>query len=156
RERGGTEARGALMFNATGEGGGSSQLVKPRQAVRAGQRWLSRLPGDGELAADQRVPSRAGGCIERGGRVLLRCRAYPYQKFGRHEGSVFRISRSALNPGELGASMGGNAQQSQPLYRVTVMLAKQAVTAYGNEEPLKPGMLVDADILGDRRKLVEW
>ena len=42
------------------------------------------------------------------------------------------------------------------MYRVTVSLAKQFVTAYGNDEPLKPGMLVDADILGERRRLVEW
>jgi membrane fusion protein len=28
--------------------------------------------------------------------------------------------------------------------------------AYGKPEVLKPGMLVDADILGERRALVEW
>ena len=28
--------------------------------------------------------------------------------------------------------------------------------AYGKPEPLRPGMLVEADILGESRKLYEW
>ena len=28
--------------------------------------------------------------------------------------------------------------------------------AYGRPEPLRPGMLLEADILGERRKLHEW
>lgn len=150
-----TQARGALTINAPVAGLVSAQMVKPGQAVQAGQPLLSLLPGDAALEAELLVPSRAIGFIEPGDRVLLRYQAYPYQKFGHHEGRVARISRSALNPGELGALL-GTAQGGEPLYRVTVQLAKQAVTAYGSEELLKPGMLVDADILGEKRRLVEW
>lgn len=39
---------------------------------------------------------------------------------------------------------------------MTVSLARQAITAYGKPEPLKPGMLLDADVLGERRRLIEW
>ncbi|MNW16140.1 hypothetical protein D3C71_2148940 [compost metagenome] len=35
-------------------------------------------------------------------------------------------------------------------------MAAQAVTAYGKPEPLKPGMLLEADILGEKRRLIEW
>ncbi len=150
-----TRARGALTVNAPVTGSISAQLVKPGQAVQAGQALLSLLPGDTGLEVELLVPSRAIGFIEPGDRVQLRYQAYPYQKFGHHEGKVAGISRSALNPGELGALV-GNAQAGEPMYRVTVSLAKQFVTAYGNDEPLKPGMLVDADILGERRRLVEW
>ena len=46
---------------------------------------------------------------------------------------------------------------SRALLIVFIPLAiLQAVTAYGNEEPLKPGMLLDADILGEKRRLIEW
>ena len=38
----------------------------------------------------------------------------------------------------------------------TVLIAKQTVTAYGKEQPLQSGMLVDANILLDRRTLFEW
>jgi membrane fusion protein len=39
---------------------------------------------------------------------------------------------------------------------VLVEIERQAITAYGKAEPLRPGMLVDADILGEKRKLYEW
>lgn len=35
-------------------------------------------------------------------------------------------------------------------------VGEQAVTAYGHDEPLKPGMLLDADVLGEKRSLIEW
>ena len=41
-------------------------------------------------------------------------------------------------------------------YRSLVALERQAITAYGKPEALRPGMLVDADILGEKRKLYEW
>ena len=133
----------------------ATQLVKAGQAVQAGQPLLSLLPGDGGLEAELLVPSRAIAFIEPGDRVLLRYQAYPYQKFGHQHGTVERISRSALGAAEAGGSI-GNGPQGEPLYRVTVALAAQAVTAYGRPEPLKPGMLLDADILGERRRLIEW
>lgn len=41
-------------------------------------------------------------------------------------------------------------------YRVLVALDRQTITAYGKLESLRPGMLLDADILGERRRLYEW
>lgn len=150
-----TQARGALAVVAPLGGVVSALLVKPGQAVQAGQPLLSLLPGDGRLEAELLVPSRAVGFIEPGDSVLLRYHAFPYQKFGHHRGEVARISRSALSAGDLGARV-GDAGAGEPLYRVTVALARQDVMAFGNRESLKPGMLLDADILGERRRLVEW
>ncbi len=150
-----TEARGALAVIAPVTGVIATQLVKPGQAVQAGQPLLSLLPGNGMLEAELLVPSRAIGFIEPGDKVLLRYQAYPYQKFGHQQGTVTRISRSALSSGELGALI-GNAQQGEPFYRITVALARQTVTAYGKAELLKPGMLLEADVLGEKRRLIEW
>lgn len=150
-----TEARGALAINAPVSGVIAAQTVKFGQAVQAGQPLLSVLPGDGKLEAELLVPSRAIGFIEPGDTVLLRYQAYPYQKFGHQVGRVAQISRSALSSSELGA-LRANVQSQEPLYRVTVTLARQTVTAYGKTETLKPGMLLDADILGEHRRLIEW
>ncbi|WP_374013711.1 HlyD family secretion protein [Pseudoxanthomonas koreensis] len=155
QERVETRARGELVVVAPVDGVVSVQLAKPGQAVQAGQPMLSILPGDGGLEAELLVPSRAIGFIEPGDRVMLRYQAYPYQKFGHHTGTVVRISRSALEPGGPGA-MPGSAQQGEPFYRVTVALARQAVTAYGKAEPLRPGALLDADVMGEKRRLIEW
>ncbi|WP_156304055.1 MULTISPECIES: hypothetical protein [Ottowia] len=35
-------------------------------------------------------------------------------------------------------------------------LPRQYITAYGRHENLKPGMLLDADIMGEKRRLIEW
>jgi len=37
-----------------------------------------------------------------------------------------------------------------------VALDSQHVMAYGKAEPVKPGMAVEADILMERRRLIEW
>jgi membrane fusion protein len=147
QERVQTQAQGALSVNAPVTGVIATQLVKPGQAVQSGQPLMSLLPGEGKLEAELLVPSRAIGFIEPGDKVLLRYQAYPYQKFGHQAGEVTRVSRSALTTGDA---------QTEPVYRVTVALAKQSVMAYGQAELLKPGMLLDADILGEKRRLIEW
>ncbi|HEL7752325.1 TPA: HlyD family efflux transporter periplasmic adaptor subunit [Stenotrophomonas maltophilia] len=142
-------ARGRLAIVAPVSGIVASQQIKAGQAVQSGQPIMSVLPGDGHLEAELLVPSRAVGFIEPDDKVLLRYQAYPYQKFGHHEGRVSRISRSTL-----GATQNGGA--TEPMYRITVVLASQTVSAYGKPESLKPGMLVDADVLGETRSFFEW
>ena len=155
QERVQMQAGSALVVKAPVAGVVATQVVKPGQSVQAGQPLMTLLPGNGRLEAELLVPSRAIGFIAPGDRVLLRYQAFPYQKFGHQEGRIAAISRSALSPGELGALI-GNARQGEPFYRVTVSLARQAITAYGKPEAVKPGMLVDADVLGEQRTLAEW
>lgn len=150
-----TEANGEVLVQAPVAGLVASRLTQPGQSVQAGEPLLSLLPVGSRLQAQLLVPSSAVGFIEPGDTVLLRYQAYPYQKFGHYEGTVSRISRSALSPGQLGTLI-GNAQAGEPYYRVMVDLPRQSVTAYGKAEPLRPGMLLEADILGERRKLYEW
>ncbi|HHA2745111.1 TPA: HlyD family secretion protein [Stenotrophomonas maltophilia] len=144
------EADGELLLRAPVTGLVANRLVEAGQAVQPGQPILSLLPQGSELRAQLLVPSSAIGFVKSGDRVLLRYQAYPYQKFGAHEGTVIRISRSALT----GAQEGSDAKQS--LYRVLVLLDQQGVLAYGKIETLRPGMQLEADIMGERRKLYEW
>jgi membrane fusion protein len=37
-----------------------------------------------------------------------------------------------------------------------VRLARQEVTVYGRPVPLQPGLQLDADVLIERRRLIEW
>ena len=155
RERVQNEASSELLVEAPVAGLLASQLVESGQAVRAGQPLLSVLPAGSRLRAQLFVPSRAIGFIRTGDRVLLRYQAFPYQKFGHQEGVVVSISRNALASGELGSRV-GNTQPAEPYYRILVDIDRQSIRAYGKEEPLRPGMLLDADILGEHRKLYEW
>jgi membrane fusion protein len=149
-----TQARGALAVTAPVSGVVATQMLKPGQAVQAGQPLMTVLPGDGRLEAELLLPSRAIGFVEPGDTVLLRYQAYPYQKFGHHRGRVSRISRSTVSAGPQPPAPGAGA--TEPFYRVNVTLDRQAVTAYGRPEPLKPGMVLDADVLGENLRLIEW
>ena len=143
------EADGGVLVKAPLAGLVAHRFVEPGQAVQAGQPLLSLLPEGARLQAQLQVPSRAIGFIRPGDRVRLRYQAYPFQKFGHQGGRVARISRSAVSPV-------AGAPSSEPHYRILVALDRQDVLAYGRPEPLRPGMLLEADILGERRKLHEW
>lgn len=140
------EADGELLLKAPVTGLVTHRLVESGQMVQTGQPLLSVMPAGSQLQAQLLVPSHAVGFIEPGDRVLLRYQAYPHQKFGHHAGRILRLSRSAIVP------PGGG----EPLYRAVVALEAQSVTAFGRQEPLRPGMVLEADILGERRKLYEW
>lgn len=155
QERVQANANSELMIKAPAAGLIANRSITLGQAVQVGQPLLSILPQGAALQAQLLVPSRAIGFIAPGDTVLLRYQAFPYQKFGHHRGKVVRVSRSALSAGEIAALVGNN-QASEPFYRVLVALDAQTITAYGKPEPLRPGMLVDADILGEKRKLYEW
>lgn len=155
RERLQTAAQAEYLVTAPISGVISSLSVKSGQTVVAGQPMMTLLPGTGSLEAELLVPSRAIGFIDPGDRVLLRYDSYPYQKFGHHRGRVARISRSALTPGELDTGE-SRSSKAESYYRVVVRLDRQTVTVYGREEALRPGMRMEADILGERRRLIEW
>ena len=148
------EMQRAIVMRAPRDGVVSTVLLKQGQMVSAGQPLLSILPSGSSLQVQLLVPSCAIGFIEPGNGVVLRYRAFPYQKFGQQFGRVEDISRSALSPTDIAALIG--QQSPEPLYRVLVQMDTQDVLAYGRREPIKPGMALDADILMERRSLLEW
>ncbi len=129
-------------------------LAEPGQHVAIGAPLLTVLPEGSPLEAHLFAPSRAVGFVRAGQEVRLRYPAFPFQKFGSHRGQVVSVSRQALAPGELGFAPPDGSRE--PLYRIKVALDAQAVTAYGRPEPLQAGMQVEADVLLDRRRLIEW
>ena len=106
----------------------------------------SLLPLDGQLEAELFAPSRAAGFLQPGLPVRLRYHAYPFQKFGLQEGSIREVSATTLR---------GDGQ-GEPVYRVRVSLARQGLALQGRWQPLKPGALLDASVLLERRRLYEW
>ena len=143
----------------------STSNVEVGQQVSPSQLLLSIVPGNTELVANLYVPSRAAGFINPNDKVVLRYQAYPYQKFGHAQGKIISIAKTALGKQEL-ASLGGasadsenqmvQAQANEPVYLVKVKLEKQTIKVYGKNKPLQIGMVVEADILHERKKLYEW
>ncbi len=143
------ESANFYKLQAPVNGSVAARMVEVGQAVKIGQPLLTMVPAGSLLEAELMIPSSAVGFVRVDDVVLLRYDAFPFQKFGHQRGRVKRISRSAV------ASQRDSAGQQQ-LYRVLVRLDSQTIKAYGNEEPILPGMRFQADILGETRHIYEW
>jgi membrane fusion protein len=129
-------------------------LVEQGQMVVPGMALLTIIPADATLEAQLFAPSRSIGFVRPGNEVLLRYVPYPHQKFGSQRATVVAISRNALSPGDLGFTPADGSRE--PVYRIKAALDSQSILAYGRPEPLQAGLQVEADILLDRRRLIEW
>ncbi len=132
----------------------SAMLASPGEAVTANEPVTSITPTGAKLIAQLLVPSAAIGFIHPGSRLKLHYDAFPYQEFGQADGTVTSISASALTPSEVA----GLAEQhtDEPLYDVNVALDQQDIKLYGNAQPLKAGLKLEASITLDRRRLIQW
>lgn len=119
---------------------------------------MSIVPEAAQLQAHLFAPSGAVGFVEAGQTVRLRYAGYPYQKFGQYQGEVVAVSRSPLSSQELPSALANVVQQmgGEGLYRITVKLANQSVNTYGKLQPLSAGMQLEADVLQDTRRVIEW
>jgi membrane fusion protein len=158
RELGEVEARRSLVIPAPEAGTVTAIHAHSGTAVGPAAPLLSIVPRNAVLEAHLYAPSRAVGFVHAGQTVLLRYRAYPYQKFGHSRGVISSVSRSAIEPSELPAmfAAGTPGASAEALYRITVALERQHVMVYGKAAALQPGMQLDADVLLERRRLVEW
>ena len=149
------EARREVVVRAPQDGTVSAIAVEAGQSVGATQALASLVPAGSVLEAELYAPSRAAGFIKPGMEVLLRYQAFAYQKFGQARGTVREVAASAVRADEL-ALPGAAGPAAEPLYRVRVKLASQAVDVYGTPQALRPGAMLDASILLERRRLYEW
>ncbi|KOX98593.1 HlyD family secretion protein [Pseudomonas nunensis] len=134
--------------------------VQKGQQVEAGSLLASLIPQGENLTAHLYVASRQAGFIEKGQTVLMRYAAYPYQKFGMARGRILELTKSPYAtqelPTHIASALYSTAPPSELFYRVTVALDSQKIAVYGNSHPLQAGMLLEADILQDKRRLYEW
>lgn len=154
-----TEARREIVIPAPQSGTVTAIQAEMGGRANASVPLLSIVPAEAKLEAHLYASSRAIGFLQAGQSVLLRYQAYPYQKFGHYEGVVTSISRSPISPGELPAQLAGLTSMfgsNEPVYRITVGLARQTITAYGQPVSLQPGMQLEADVVIERRRLIEW
>lgn len=145
-------AQKEVVITAPREGVVTATLAYPGQTVTESVPLLSIIPSGTQLHAELYATSRAVGFVKAGNPVLLKYEAYPYQKFGTHDGSVTEVSRSALRAEELPIP----SDTADTYYKISVSLKDQSVLAYGHREALQPGMQVKADIMLERRTLLEW
>jgi membrane fusion protein len=153
------ESRRQFVITAPQAGTVTTIQAEPGSTAQPNVPLMSIVPTGTVLQAQLFGPSRAIGFLQAGQRVLLRYQAYPYQKYGSYAGTVATISRSAISPSELTQQLSGLNSvygANEPLYRITVELDRQTAMAYGQPAPLQPGMQVEADVMIESRRLIEW
>lgn len=142
------QGRAEWELRAPVDGSVTSLQVHPGQTAQPAQLLAVLLPKGARLQAELELPSSAAAFVRPGQRVQLRYAAFPYQKFGQHEGVVQELSRAALPTGAQ-----ASAERS---YRVLVRPLQQTVQAYGQAVPLQVDMAVEADVMLSERSLIEW
>lgn len=154
-----SEANRTQLITAPESGVATAVLAEVGQTVDSSRPLMSIIPVDTPFEAELYAPSRSIGFVKPGDEVRIRYEAYPYQKFGQYHGKVSSISRTSISYNELATMVGGVpgvGQDGEQLYRLRIQLAEQEVLAYGQPRPLQSGMLLEADILQDTRRLYEW
>lgn len=148
-----SDARREIVIRAPQSGIIAALMVAPGQTVFPQTTLASIVPDGSPLEIELYAPSRSIGFIKPGMNVSLRIQAYPYQKFGQHAGTVVNISNASISPEEA-PSLG--PVSAEPLYRIRVRPHRAWISAYGKKLPIKPGMLVEASVFLDERRLYEW
>ncbi len=146
------EAKRETIIKAPITGIVTNITVSSGQSVTADAAFATILPIGSKLQVELLVPTRAIGFVTKGKEVSLRYEAFPYERFGQYRGVIADVSQTVWSPGE----KVGPLVVREPAYRITAKLDRQSVEAMGQEIPLRSGMLVNADILLEKRSLLEW
>lgn len=112
------------------------------------------------------APSRTMGLLTIGQTVVLKYDAYPYKTFGVKRGRIISISSqpvtvpkdddqqmALMNPA-LAKSAAANPPQSK--FLVEVEPEDKTILAYGEERQILIGSTLSADVIIERRRLIDW
>jgi membrane fusion protein len=150
------ESRRRVLITAPEAGQATLVTAEVGQMIDSNQPLMTLVPAASELQARLYAPSSSIGFVQPGDVVLLRYQAFPYQKFGQHQGVVDTVSTSAVSATELTGLPTTGLPPGEPVFAIQVRLRSGSVLANGQERPLQAGMQLEADILQERRKLYEW
>lgn len=126
------------------------------QSVSLGATLTSAYPTESKLQAFLYIPPEGVGFIERGQSANIRVSAFPFQKFGGISGTVMAVSQTPYQSGELPAQLTDAIEANRTYYRSIVKFENQTVESNGRKKNLRPGMVVEADLMLEKRKLYEW
>ncbi len=149
-----TAGQQEIVLRAPAAGIVSAMIVDPGEAVSTGQPVVSITPQGARLVAQLLVPSSSIGFLRPHSHLKLRYDAFPYQEFGQAGGTVTSISSSALTPSEVAGL--DEKRTDDPLYMVNVALDRQSVDVDGQPQQLRAGLKLEASVMLDRRRLIQW
>ncbi len=143
------------LIVASADGVIASITAQLGQTLSAGQSVVTLVPKGEMLMAHLFVRSSAMGFLETDTEIALLYESYPFQKFGAFRGKVYSISKSPISSSEI-SELGGTPTSDEKLYKITVAIPSQQVRVAEQAKPLKPGMIVHADLMLESRRIYQW
>jgi membrane fusion protein len=144
--------RRAYVLRAPAEGRVSTMQATVGQFADPRRLQMEIVPSDSVLEAQLLVPARAIGFVQVGQPVRILYEAFPYQQFGTYRARVTNVSQTIVT----GNDASGPVSLKEPAYRVTARLDDQEISAYGRKLSLQADMLLRADIILEKRSLMNW
>jgi len=141
-----------IVINATYDGYVTAIQIEEGQNVTASTPMLSLLPTGTVLVAELMLPTRSAGFVKKGDIARLRFDAFPHQRFGLMLSHIDQIDLALITSNSPNIPI----QLNEPMYRVRSRLSEQLIEGYGQSFALKSGMLFEADIILDKRSLLDW
>ncbi|MGC1303733.1 MAG: HlyD family efflux transporter periplasmic adaptor subunit [Caulobacteraceae bacterium] len=127
--------------------------VNVGQTVGVGTTIAIMTPSHSTLIAELFIPSKSSGLIAPGQRVNLKYQAFPFRIFGLTRATIIDVSKTVLAPTEVGSV---TLSVTEPVFKVHARLDSFVLKAYGRVIPLRPGMLLNGDVILAHRSLIDW
>jgi multidrug efflux pump subunit AcrA (membrane-fusion protein) len=119
-------------------------VVHAGAVIRVGQQLASIAPSRAPLIVEVQVPNARIGRIKRGSAVKIKLDAFPFQDYGSLTGTVIDIAADAKT-----------SELRESFYRVLVMPDSRRGERRGRALQLRPGLSVTAEILTERRTVLD-
>lgn len=117
-----------------------ASVLHPGRFISTGEVAITINPDDRPLRAVLKVPNASMRRLRPSLPVKLRFDAFPYQDYGHLTGEILRIDPDATEDGS---------------YRAWVKLDSAEIHGPRGAEPMRPGFLLDADIIVERRTVLD-
>lgn len=142
-------AQRGYTLSAPASGQVTGLTLHPGDAVGGQVPLMMILPPGSGMVAHLKVPGNAIAFVRAGQKVNLAFDAFPHQRFGTIPATIFSVS--------LAPSAGANGQgAAATTYLASARLDRLAFRAYGQDQPLRPGMTFKGRIVIERRSAVAW
>ncbi len=141
----------SVAFKSPISGRLASVEVREGETVVPNQRMATVMPADAHLLAEVFVPSSAIAFIKPGQPVRLMFDAFPQRQFGTFAGVVASVSDAVLMPADLPQTF----FPREATFSVKIRIRTQTVELETGSVPLRPGMLLAAEIILESRRLID-
>lgn len=138
--------------------------VREGSDVKLGDTIAAIGDADGTFTIGLMAPSKTMGLLAPGQRVVLKYDAFPFKTFGIKHGRILSVGHQPVslpkdddNPmADMALAKAGPKPPPQSKYLIEVEPEDRTIMAYGAERPILIGSTLSADVVVERRRLVDW